>query len=129
MTFYIVFVVEVHRSNTALVSFRDFFNNIKQSLNGSIYKILANLCIHNLTELSFRPQLLILMSIDKTVIHILFVVDSAGDSSQSALIRSPLRSTRRKTLSSTSADALGESKGVTCFYCRNKGFVDILELV
>ncbi len=60
------------------------------------------------------------MSIDKTVIHFLFAVDSAGDSSQSALNRPPLRSTRRKTLSSTATDALGESKGVVCFYCRNK---------
>lgn len=57
--------------------------------------------------LSFRPQLL-LMSIDKTVIHFLFAVDSAGDSLQSALNRLPLRSTRRKTLSSTATDALDQ---------------------
>ncbi|XP_039518828.1 inactive serine/threonine-protein kinase VRK3 isoform X3 [Pimephales promelas] len=35
-------------------------------------------------------------------------VDSAGDSSQSALIRPPLRSTRRKTLSSTAVDCVDQ---------------------
>uniref|UniRef100_A0A672P0X6 Inactive serine/threonine-protein kinase VRK3-like n=1 Tax=Sinocyclocheilus grahami TaxID=75366 RepID=A0A672P0X6_SINGR len=40
-------------------------------------------------------------------------VTSAGDSSQSTLNRPPLRSTRRKTLSGTATESLGESKGVT----------------
>lgn len=36
------------------------------------------------------------------------VVESAGDSTQSALIRPPLRSTRRKTLSSTAMDCIDQ---------------------
>lgn len=69
------------------------------------------------------------MRTGNTKIQIFFVVDSAGDSSQSALIRPPLRSTRRKTLSSTATDCIGGSEGVECFLSRDKGFVDLLEFV
>lgn len=47
-------------------------------------------------------------------------VTSAGDSSHFTLNRPPLRSTRRKSLSSTATEAYGESKGVVCFLLKKQ---------